>query len=192
MTIPSFKDTHEKLQPHIPIYQQQLAINPALLLSHHKDRNLCGYDSFLHEQICNRDKILNVSDVNEENSAFSPNLSYRRKMQSINLKDYLDIKSKKNVENNLLYSKLSKKSKDDINIISNDNKSFSLNKDKKTDGFYNIELENLISSSDEEYKEDQHFKANSTNETSSISSSMVRYVHEHIHHHYHHFENQDD
>ncbi|XP_030380399.1 protein naked cuticle isoform X1 [Scaptodrosophila lebanonensis] len=44
-------------QPHIPIYHQQLAINPAVLAaqnshSAHSKLNLCGYDSFLHATIC--------------------------------------------------------------------------------------------------------------------------------------------
>ncbi|XP_053956333.1 protein naked cuticle [Anastrepha ludens] len=46
-------------QPHIPIYHQQMAINPAVLAAqsgmqhgHHNKMNLCGYDSFLHATIC--------------------------------------------------------------------------------------------------------------------------------------------
>ncbi|TMW51556.1 hypothetical protein DOY81_003343 [Sarcophaga bullata] len=58
-------------QPHIPIYHQQMAINPAViaaqnalltatasgnvgspLLQQHGKMNLCGYDSFLHATIC--------------------------------------------------------------------------------------------------------------------------------------------
>ncbi|XP_017461371.1 PREDICTED: protein naked cuticle-like [Rhagoletis zephyria] len=46
-------------QPHIPIYHQQLAINPAILAAQsgmhqgqHNKMNLCGYDSFLHATIC--------------------------------------------------------------------------------------------------------------------------------------------
>ncbi|XP_067643471.1 protein naked cuticle isoform X2 [Eurosta solidaginis] len=46
-------------QPHIPIYHQQMAINPAVLAAqsgiqhgHHSKMNLCGYDSFLHATIC--------------------------------------------------------------------------------------------------------------------------------------------
>ncbi|XP_017127040.2 LOW QUALITY PROTEIN: protein naked cuticle [Drosophila elegans] len=49
---------HEHPQPHIPIYHQQLAINPAVLAAQqthntaHNKLNLCGYDSFLHATIC--------------------------------------------------------------------------------------------------------------------------------------------
>ncbi|XP_011199495.2 protein naked cuticle [Bactrocera dorsalis] len=46
-------------QPHIPIYHQQMAINPAVLAAQsgmqhggHGKMNLCGYDSFLHATIC--------------------------------------------------------------------------------------------------------------------------------------------
>ncbi|XP_011186391.1 protein naked cuticle [Zeugodacus cucurbitae] len=46
-------------QPHIPIYHQQMAINPAVLAAQsgmqhgvHSKMNLCGYDSFLHATIC--------------------------------------------------------------------------------------------------------------------------------------------
>ncbi|XP_043071726.1 protein naked cuticle-like, partial [Drosophila grimshawi] len=45
-------------QPHIPIYHQQLAINPAVVAAQHTHNsahnklNLCGYDSFLHATIC--------------------------------------------------------------------------------------------------------------------------------------------
>ncbi|XP_039965217.1 protein naked cuticle [Bactrocera tryoni] len=46
-------------QPHIPIYHQQMAINPAVLAAQsgmqhgvHGKLNLCGYDSFLHATIC--------------------------------------------------------------------------------------------------------------------------------------------
>lgn len=45
-------------QPHIPIYHQQLAINPAVVAAQHSHNsahnklNLCGYDSFLHATIC--------------------------------------------------------------------------------------------------------------------------------------------
>ncbi|XP_046806867.1 protein naked cuticle isoform X2 [Lucilia cuprina] len=60
---------HQHLQPHIPIYHQQMAINPAVIAAHnallggngsgsgsaaghHGKMNLCGYDSFLHATIC--------------------------------------------------------------------------------------------------------------------------------------------
>ncbi|KAM7354880.1 NKD inhibitor of WNT signaling pathway naked cuticle [Cochliomyia hominivorax] len=68
---------HQHLQqPHIPIYHQQMAINPAIIAAHnnllhsgsnstsaaaaaaatsgghHSKMNLCGYDSFLHATIC--------------------------------------------------------------------------------------------------------------------------------------------
>lgn len=56
-------------QPHIPIYHQQMPINPAVIAAqnalstnnavggslaggHHSKMNLCGYDSFLHATIC--------------------------------------------------------------------------------------------------------------------------------------------
>ncbi|KAH8370422.1 hypothetical protein KR093_003407, partial [Drosophila rubida] len=49
---------HPHPQPHIPIYHQQLAINPAVVAAQHSHNsahnklNLCGYDSFLHATIC--------------------------------------------------------------------------------------------------------------------------------------------
>ncbi|SPP76546.1 protein naked cuticle isoform X1 [Drosophila guanche] len=49
---------HDHPQPHVPIYHQQLAINPAVLAAQHSHNsahnklNLCGYDSFLHATIC--------------------------------------------------------------------------------------------------------------------------------------------
>ncbi|XP_044249903.1 protein naked cuticle isoform X2 [Drosophila takahashii] len=54
----SHHNHHEHPQPHIPIYHQQLAINPAVLAAQqthntaHNKLNLCGYDSFLHATIC--------------------------------------------------------------------------------------------------------------------------------------------
>ncbi|EDX11026.1 protein naked cuticle isoform X1 [Drosophila simulans] len=57
-THPSHHNHHEHPQPHIPIYHQQLAINPAVLAAQqthntaHNKLNLCGYDSFLHATIC--------------------------------------------------------------------------------------------------------------------------------------------
>lgn len=80
----SLHDTHNNTnssnsnniyQPHIPIYHQQLPINPAVIaahnallsggsgtgavgsnstsaVGHHSKMNLCGYDSFLHATIC--------------------------------------------------------------------------------------------------------------------------------------------
>lgn len=205
MTIPSsFLETSNKrnLQPHIPIYQQQLSINPAIFSNNHGlngDRNLCGYDSVLHAKICNGNGGKMSPDQNMyDEHAFSPQLNFRRKLQTANFKEYLDLKAKKNVKNNLLYAKLSEKSKTNINSkLSNDNRDVD-DSDKKDEQLYNIELENLISLSnsdeDEEYKDDQEqTKSNSSNDNHSFSSSMIhRYVHEHIHHHYHHFENQED
>lgn len=207
ITVPSsfFETTNKRnLQPHIPIYQQQLAVNPAIFSTHHSmngERNLCGYDSVLHAKICNGGKMLADHNNIYDETAFSPQLNFRRKLQTANFKEYLDLKAKKNVKNNLLYAKLSEKSKNDINVnnkFTNDNRdiSYSVRKDEQ---LYNIELENLISSSslsssDDECKDDQEqTKSNSSNDNHSFSSSMIhRYVHEHIHHHYHHFENQDD
>lgn len=189
------------MQPHIPIYQQQLAVNPAIFSTHgmNGERNLCGYDSVLHAKICNGGKASPVQNIFDDNT-FSPQLNLRRKLQPSNFKEYLDLKAKKNVKNNLLYSKLSAKSRNDINVnnkIQNNNREDVGLYAKKDEQLYSIELENLISSSssdDEEYKDDQEqTKSNSSNDNNSFSSSMIhRYIHEHIHHHYHHFENQDD
>lgn len=205
LTIPStFLETTNKrnLQPHIPIYQQQLAVNPAIFSTHimNSDRNLCGYDSVLHAQICNGGKLSPIQSTYDENG-LSPHLNFRRKLPHPNFKEYLDLKAKKNVKNNLLYAKLAEKTKNDLNLNNKcpiDNRDVSYSDNKKGEQLYNIEMENLISESssdtDEEYKDNQ--KPNSFNDNSSFNSSSTihRYVHEHIHHHYHHFENenQDD
>ncbi|KAL5283117.1 NKD1 family protein [Megaselia abdita] len=198
ITVPSSFLEHRKkrnLQPHIPIYQQQYAVNPAIFSTTGSgEKNLCGYDSVLHAKICNGGK------KSPDPNSFSPHqLNFRRKLQTSKFKEYLDLKAKKNVKNNLLYAKLTGNSKNDINYnnkIQNENGDDNYS-DKKEEQLYNIELENLISpssSSDEEYKDDQEqTKSNSSNDNHSFSSSTIhRYSYVHIHHHYHHFENQDD
>lgn len=57
-TVNSSSNSPYHPQPHIPIYHQQLAINPAVVAAQHSHNsahnklNLCGYDSFLHATIC--------------------------------------------------------------------------------------------------------------------------------------------
>ncbi|XP_055381641.1 protein naked cuticle [Condylostylus longicornis] len=66
--------------PHIPIYHQQLAINPAILSAvqnniqanlektSHTKQNLCGYDSFLHAKMCSNSTNNGKGSGNTQNS----------------------------------------------------------------------------------------------------------------------------
>ncbi|KAH8373360.1 hypothetical protein KR009_004093, partial [Drosophila setifemur] len=112
---------HEHPQPHIPIYHQQLAINPAVLAAQqthktaHNKLNLCGYDSFLHATICGGGEAAlsppatpsNVATVqpipkkqNQKNQNANQLQGYQRLEQQRSSKDYKNY-------GNLIYAKLS-------------------------------------------------------------------------------------
>uniref|UniRef100_A0A6P4FNF1 Protein naked cuticle-like n=1 Tax=Drosophila rhopaloa TaxID=1041015 RepID=A0A6P4FNF1_DRORH len=92
---------HEHPQPHIPIYHQQLAINPAVLAAQqthntaHNKLNLCGYDSFLHATICGGGAAAHSPPATPSNVATVQPIP--KKSQKKEYKNY----------GNLIYAKLS-------------------------------------------------------------------------------------
>ncbi|KAH8332263.1 hypothetical protein KR074_012042, partial [Drosophila pseudoananassae] len=119
---------HEHPQPHIPIYHQQLAINPAVLAAQqthntaHNKLNLCGYDSFLHATICGGGAAAhsppptpsNVATVQPIPKKTAKNLNllqgYQRLgQQHLSQQDQPAQRSSKDYKNygNLIYAKLS-------------------------------------------------------------------------------------
>ncbi|KAH8242384.1 hypothetical protein KR032_004217, partial [Drosophila birchii] len=118
---------HEHPQPHIPIYHQQLAINPAVLAAQqthntaHNKLNLCGYDSFLHATICGGGAAAhsppptpsNVATVQPIPKKNQKNLlqGYQRldQQQQQQQKEQKEQRSSKDYRNygNLIYAKLS-------------------------------------------------------------------------------------
>ncbi|XP_017041484.2 LOW QUALITY PROTEIN: protein naked cuticle [Drosophila ficusphila] len=94
---------HEHPQPHIPIYHQQLAINPAVLAAQqthntaHNKLNLCGYDSFLHATICGGGAAAHSPPATPSNVATVQPIPKKSQRSSKDYKNY----------GNLIYAKLS-------------------------------------------------------------------------------------